>query len=49
MVIFGIFKLMIIAEDGRGTEIKGILAFVSSASIDDPDLVIARSVLKKFN
>ena len=38
---------MIICEDGKGTDIKGIFTFVSSANIDDPDLVIAKSTFEK--
>ena len=37
------------ADEGSGTEIKGILALVSSANIDDPDLVIAKFTFEKYS
>ena len=40
---------MIICGKGNGTEIKGIFALVSSANIDEPDLVTARSTLEKYS
>ena len=32
----------------EGTEINGIFAFVNSANMDDPDLVIAKLALEKY-
>jgi hypothetical protein len=37
------------AEEGRGTQINGIFAFVSSANTDEPDLVIAKFVFEKYS
>ena len=34
--------------EGSGTEINGIFALVSSANIDEPDLVIAKFTFKKY-
>ena len=39
---------MVIGRRWNGTEIKGILALVNSAKIEDPDLVIAKLILEKY-
>ena len=33
--------------EGNGIDMKGIFALVNSAKIDEPDLVIARSIFEK--
>ena len=37
------------ADEGSGTEIKGIFEFVSSAKTDEPDLVIAKLTFEKYS
>ena len=41
------FNWWLSAEDGNGTEIKGILALVNSAKIEELDLVIAKLIFEK--
>ena len=37
---------MIVGRCGKGTDIKGIFELINSASIDDPERVIAKSILE---